>query len=156
MADLSLVLGKLEEITLNVGDTILTEGGEAGEVFILKTGEVKVLKSGNEIATINDQGTIFGEIACLLDVPHTATVSATKQSIFYVIDDLNDFIKNNPESGIVISTILAQRLYKMTGHFVDIKEELNALQKDSSAPKGLAALVNKMDSFWGTTVGSEK
>ena len=156
MAETQLDYGKLEEVTLDVGDTILVEGGVGDNVYILKTGEVKVTKAGKDIATINDPGTIFGEIASLIEVPNTATVSATKQSIFYIIEDLAEYVKHNPESGIVISTILAQRLYKMTAHFVEIKEELDAMQEAAEAPTGLAALVNKMDSFWGKTLGNEK
>src|SRR5690242_17098783 len=57
----------------------------AGCLF-LKSGAVEVVKDGVQLAEVSAPGAVFGELALLMDQPHTADVRATEQSEFHVAD----------------------------------------------------------------------
>jgi CRP-like cAMP-binding protein len=43
-----------------------------GGLLFLKSGAVEVIKDGVQIASVSAPGAVFGELAVLLDQPHTA------------------------------------------------------------------------------------
>ena len=61
------------------GTELLSEGKASGRLFILIDGRIEVLRGGTQIALVDEPGSVFGEMSILLDVPHTATVSATRR-----------------------------------------------------------------------------
>ena len=57
------------------GDVLLGEGESTGLPYILIEGEAEVLKVDFSVSTVSEPGAMFGEMAILLDIPHTATVT---------------------------------------------------------------------------------
>jgi CRP-like cAMP-binding protein len=49
-------------------------------------GAVEVVRHGVRIAEIAEPGAVFGDLAALLDQPHSAHVRALQPSTFYVAD----------------------------------------------------------------------
>ena len=77
-------LAALPLATYGGGETVFAEGTKTGRLLILKSGAVSVVKSGTEIATVAEPGSVFGELSALLDQPHSADVCTIETSEFHV------------------------------------------------------------------------
>ena len=53
-------------------EVVLIAGSMTGGLLFLKSGAVEVIKDGVQIASVSAPGAVFGELAVLLDQPHTA------------------------------------------------------------------------------------
>jgi hypothetical protein len=65
-----------QPVHVPAGDTIIREGEPGNSYFAVVTGDIDVTMAGRHIRTMT-RGQGFGEIALLVDVPRTATVTAT-------------------------------------------------------------------------------
>ena len=74
----------MEVVSFAVGDTLFPDGGQTGCLYILISGAVDVSKGDSLLAKIREPGAILGEIAVLLDQPHSARVEATEPTTCYV------------------------------------------------------------------------
>jgi CRP-like cAMP-binding protein len=72
--------------TFQAGETVLAAGSRTGQLLILKKGAVAIVKDGIQLARVAEPGAVFGELATLLDQPHTADVRALETSQFHVAD----------------------------------------------------------------------
>jgi CRP-like cAMP-binding protein len=63
------MISALPVTTYHAGETIMSDGSKTGRLFILKSGEVAVLKKSSELARVDQRGAVFGELAALLDQP---------------------------------------------------------------------------------------
>jgi CRP-like cAMP-binding protein len=77
-------LARLPVVKHRAREVILTAGSKTGELLFLRSGAVEVIKDGVQIASVSAPGSVFGELAVLLDQPHTADVGTLEQSEFYV------------------------------------------------------------------------
>ena len=68
------------------GEMVIAAGATTGKLLLLRQGVVEVVRDGTQIARISEPGSIFGELAILLDKPHTADVRAVERSEFHVAD----------------------------------------------------------------------
>ncbi|MEZ5904062.1 MAG: cyclic nucleotide-binding domain-containing protein [Geminicoccaceae bacterium] len=58
-----------------------------GRLLVLAEGVVEVFRGAVDIALIDEPGAVFGEMAVLLDQPHTASVQATTQVVMHVVPE---------------------------------------------------------------------
>ena len=77
-------LGALPLTTYQAGATIFAAGSKSGQLLILKSGVVAIVKENIEIAKVREPGAVLGELSALLDQPHTADVRALEMSQFHV------------------------------------------------------------------------
>ncbi len=109
--------------SVDAGTILLPEGGNTGKLFVLAEGAVEISRNGTVFAASDDPGAIFGEMAVLLNLPHTATVKTTRQSVVYEIPDATSFMESDPAIALMIAKTLAQRLYTSTTYLVDLKKQ---------------------------------
>ena len=149
---------QLGEKCFDTGEIILKEGERGKDIFVLSVGEVSVSACGKEICRVEGNNSFFGEISCFLDTEYSATVRAETDCVFYIIDDIEAYMKANPDAALCFTQGLAERLIEMNKHFVEIKGELENLKEsvDSSFKSRVNRLIEKMDSFWGTEVFPNK
>lgn len=95
------------------GAVICEEGTTGAEMYILKSGTVAVSIAGNQVATIDEAGTVIGEMALLLGEKRSATLTAKNNVLITKIskNDLKSVAERDPAmiTGLAIS--LAQRHY---------------------------------------------
>jgi CRP/FNR family cyclic AMP-dependent transcriptional regulator len=102
-------LGSLPVVTYQAGENVLTAGSRSGQLLILKTGAVAIVKGDIEIAKVSEPGAVVGELSALLDQPHTADVRALETSQFHVAD-ASSLLGKDPAALLYVAAILARRL----------------------------------------------
>ncbi|MBM4200409.1 MAG: cyclic nucleotide-binding domain-containing protein [Gammaproteobacteria bacterium] len=109
-------------------ETLILEGGTDKRLYVLINGEVEVLKGQTLVNTQSEPGAMFGELAVLLDVPHTATVRTTVPTLAHVIENAGDFLQGNPDLSFQLARLLATKLNSITTYLVDLKNQFEDRQ----------------------------
>jgi CRP/FNR family cyclic AMP-dependent transcriptional regulator len=105
------------------GEAVIEQGSHTGALFILTEGAVEVVKDGITVARSTEPGAIFGDLAMLMDVPHTAVVRALNASSFHVVADARNFLRDNPTLCLHLCELLARRLDSVNKYLVDVKKQ---------------------------------
>jgi CRP/FNR family cyclic AMP-dependent transcriptional regulator len=113
----------LVEVTFADGEPILVEGERHHALLILVSGAVRISALGAEIRVIDEPGSIFGEMATLLDAPATATATAVGECRFMRADDAASFMRSQPDFAMEIASILAKRLDVITRYLADLRNQ---------------------------------
>ena len=127
-------LAGLPAMKYQAGENLLTAGSRTGKLFFLKNGAVEVTKDGVQIAQVSAPGAVFGELAALLDQPHTANVRALEQSEFLVAD-APTLLAIDPAVALYVAAILARRLDSANRALFEIKHQLRAGEARSAIAK---------------------
>jgi CRP/FNR family cyclic AMP-dependent transcriptional regulator len=120
------VLGRLASLPVESyapGELVLTAGSVTGKLLIMTEGAVEVVRGGVAIAATAEAGAVFGDLAVLLDQPHSADVRALKPSRFYVADG-RTILRVDPTLALYVAVVLAQRLDTVDGHLVEASRRL--------------------------------
>lgn len=107
------------------GENVLKAGSSTGKLLVLKSGAVEVVKDGEQIAKVSAPGSVFGELAALLNQPHSADVQALEQSEFYMADAPTVLAKDSTVT-LYVAAILAQRLDGANRALVEVRRQLHA------------------------------
>ncbi|MDB5529870.1 MAG: cyclic nucleotide-binding protein [Devosia sp.] len=143
MADILEYCAGLKVASFKAGSVVLTEGERLGKIYILKEGQVEVIREKTQVTHIDEPGSIFGEMSVLLDMPHSATVKTLSASTMYEIPDALTFLDKRPEFSLHIATMLARRLYYTTSYLVDLQQQAQGKRQDLDlVDEILASLVN--------------
>ena len=110
-------LAMLPVSTYEAGETVIAAGEATGKLLLLRRGSVEVVKEGTQIARISEPGAVFGELAVLLDQPHTADVRALERSEFDVADAAT-LLAGDSTATLYIASIIAGRLDVANGALV--------------------------------------
>ncbi len=115
---LKKIEGLFTEMKVKKGEVIIKEGDEGDELYIIKSGAVRILKNTlqNEAYTVVnlnvDQNVFFGEIGLLLNDKRSATVTAEVDSTFMVTNRKKflAFGEKEPYIALLITRQVAQML----------------------------------------------
>ena len=102
---------------------LVQEGQKTGKLYVLKSGDLEIVRDGSLVASIGEAGAIVGEMSVLLDQPHTATVRSRMGAEVYAIADPDAFLDANPTIARQIAGLLAVRLQKTTALLVDMRQQ---------------------------------
>jgi CRP-like cAMP-binding protein len=73
--DLALVAKRAEDVKVDGGKVLVSEGAAGAEFFVIIEGTAKVSRHGQEVAKLGP-GTFFGDLALLDRAPRNATITA--------------------------------------------------------------------------------
>ena len=128
------------------GASLIKQGADDRKLFVLVEGQVEVLRADTQVSYIDEPGSIFGEMAVLLDMPSSATVKALSTVKAYVIDDALGFLGSQPEIALELAALLARRLYYTTSYLVDLQQQAAGRREDLDlVDQILAQLVQSPD-----------
>jgi MFS family permease len=101
-----------EHVQVAAGDIVVAEGGTSDRFYVIVTGEVEVTQRGRVLRT-EGPGDFFGEIGLLRNVLRTATVTATSDSEFLVVEqaDFLAAVNHMGESISALDDVIVRRLY---------------------------------------------
>ena len=105
------------------GMDLIEQGGRTGQLYVLKDGELEVLRDGMHVTTIKTPGAVIGEMSVLLDAPQTATVRAVTEVDYFVIDNAIDVLRSHPDWLLQIARLLAQRVNTTTAQLTRDRDE---------------------------------
>lgn len=111
-------------MTFKAGQTILLEGDDSQDLYILVSGEVDVIKGLRKITEISKKGTAFGEISFLLGEKRTATVKAKDDVKVICIpkEKVPVILKESPDLLKELARFLARRLDETSQVLFGLKE----------------------------------
>lgn len=109
--------------TFAMGESVLTQGERTGLLYVLVSGSLVVIKDDVEVARVSEPGAILGDLSALLDVPHTASVRALKESSFHLVAEPRDFLIQHPAVCLQLCELLARRLDALNKYLVDVKHQ---------------------------------
>jgi CRP-like cAMP-binding protein len=123
-------------IQCDPGDRIIEEGQDDARIFILLTGELEVVKDGGAVATIDQSGEIFGEVAMIRGEKRSASVVARTPTLCLVIDQqfLNELKPEKTNASYYaalygfLSRVLAGRLKQATARLAELERELDEVK----------------------------
>ncbi len=124
------------------GMTLIEQGGKTGQLYVLKEGQLEVVRDGKHVSTIRTPGAVVGEMSVLLDVPQTATVRAITEVEYFVIDNAIEVLHQHPDWLLQIARLLAQRVNATTA----------LLTRDKGEEPSLVLPQNFMSSWGDPTV----
>jgi CRP/FNR family transcriptional regulator, cyclic AMP receptor protein len=122
----SAVLGRLASLpveTYGRDELVLAGGSATGRLLIMTEGAVEVVRNGVRIAAIAEPGAVFGDLAALLDQPHSADVRTLEPSTFRVAD-ARTILRVDPTVTLYVATVLAQRLNTVDDLLVEASKRL--------------------------------
>jgi CRP/FNR family cyclic AMP-dependent transcriptional regulator len=132
-------LARLPVLTFQAGEMVLAAGSTTGRLLVLRQGAVEILRDGIQIARVSESGAVFGELAALLNKPHTADVRALEKSEFSVADATTLFTEG-PTTLLYVAALLARRLDGANTALLDVKRQLQAHKSHIEIAKSVADL----------------
>jgi MFS family permease len=101
-----------EHVRVPAGTTVLDEGDSSDHFYVIASGTVQVTQGGRVLRS-EGPGEFFGEIGLLRNVLRTATVTATEDCEFLVVDraDFLAAVGNLGEERNALEDVVALRLY---------------------------------------------
>lgn len=103
------------------GMTLIEQGGNTGQLYVLKDGHLEVVRDGRHVSTIKTPGAVVGEMSVLLGVPQTATVRAITEVDYFVVDNALEVLSAHPDWLLQIARLLAQRVNQTTAELTASK-----------------------------------
>jgi CRP/FNR family transcriptional regulator, cyclic AMP receptor protein len=136
-------LAALPLATYGAGEIVFAEGTKTGQLLILKSGAVRIVKNGTEIAKVAQPGAVFGELSALLDQPHGADVRTLEKSEFHVADAAN--LLQDPAALLYVTMVLARRLDGANQAFIELKAQIEA----GAAPGLIGKTIDRIEMLLG-------
>jgi serine/threonine protein phosphatase PrpC len=125
------VLQVTDVVDYGNGETIISEGDKGEELFIVLSGQAKVLRNGAELASLN-AGDHFGEMALVRSQPRSATVLSDGNSELMVIRRTEFFEILRKEHQLAVK-LLWQFLGVLADRLADTSRELGAAKEELAA-----------------------
>lgn len=109
--DLVKIARLTDEIEVEAGRDLVTQGDAGHEAFVVVEGTATVSRDGQDVATIGP-GAVFGEMALIDRAPRNATVTAATPMQLLVIGkrEFNGLLDEAPDFRTSIMSALADRV----------------------------------------------
>ena len=130
---------KLPVVKFRPSEMVLAAGSRTGRLLVLRHGAVEILRDGIQIARVSEPGAVFGELAALLNKPHTADVRAIAESEFSIAD-ATTLLTESPTTLLYVAALLAQRLDSANTALLEVKRQLRASKSHIDIAKSVANL----------------
>jgi CRP-like cAMP-binding protein len=134
--DIAKVLGKMEEVSFDVGATIVCQGDQGDAFYLIQSGAVEVvLESGpdkSEVIAIFGPNDWFGEMALLSGEPRSATIRTIKPTSVLRLQrhDWDELIEKHPTWLLHLAATLSKRLSYVDRQYSTGREAFNSLAEE--------------------------
>lgn len=108
------IAGLASSVSLKRGEWLFHEGEDADGVYVLRLGQLEVLREGDEPQTLNTltRGAVLGELALLSDSSRSASVRALRDSELLLItrEHFQRLVRSEPELTLGLLQALSSQL----------------------------------------------
>jgi CRP/FNR family transcriptional regulator, cyclic AMP receptor protein len=106
-----------DELSFPAGTTLIEEGRQGHEFFVLIEGDVDVRAKGRKVASLGD-GSFFGEMSLVSSRPRNATVTASSAVRVLVIHEqaFRRLLRDSPSIQLKVLQTLADRAAENSLH----------------------------------------
>ena len=106
-----------DELSFPAGTTLIEEGRQGHEFFVLVDGQVDVRAKGRKISSLGD-GSFFGEMALVSSRPRNATVTTTSPVRVLVVHEqaFRRLLRDSPPIQLKVLQTLADRAAENAVH----------------------------------------
>lgn len=106
-----------DELSLPAGKTLIEEGRQGHEFFVLVDGEVEVRRKGRKVTSLGS-GSFFGEMALVSSRPRNATVTAAGPVRVLVVHEqaFRRLLRDSPSIQLKVLQTLADRAAENAAH----------------------------------------
>ncbi len=116
--DLESLCRMVEEVHLDAGALLFSEGDQGNHAYVIRSGEVEILKAsqGREVLlAVRAEGEVIGEMALLEDAPRTAAVRARTDVDLLAIDktQLDHLLETSSSAARVLFYTMLRRWREM-------------------------------------------
>lgn len=125
------------------GSILIEQGEWTGELLVLVSGEVEILRDDVRLAKASEPGIVFGEMAALLGGNATATVRALKPAVVSVIEKPREFMLEHPAVSLYVAELLAKRLDALNKYLIDVKQQYEGHDHIGMVDEVLGALMHR-------------
>jgi anion transporter len=139
--DVAKILGKMEEKSFVIGETIFKQGDQGDAFYLIQSGAVQVVVDsggGNsETVAILGPQDWFGEMALLSGEPRSATIVTVKESLLWRLSrqDWNDLIEKHPSWLLQFCATLSKRLSYVDRQYSSGREAFKSLAEEFYASR---------------------
>jgi len=119
-----------------LGEIIIREGVNDSWIYVIISGEVKVVKKEEEISRLGHVGDIFGELSAIDGEARSASVSAVAKTSCLAMDTSMFGKMNEGDQNAfflvfyrLLSEVLAGRLRTTSEELARVKEKLESMEK---------------------------
>lgn len=132
MTTLAALTVALPVETLPAGSVLTAEGSHSGRLYVLEAGRLAVARDGVPLASIAEPGAIIGEMAVLLGIAHSATVTAETEVRVRIMDEALDVLSQNPDFALHIATLACARLNATSALLVELRRAAAGRQQEQA------------------------
>lgn len=131
--DIAKILGKLEEVNLDGGTTIFSQGDKGDSFYLIESGAVEVVLESaagrNQVIGVLGPRDWFGEMALLSGDARTATIKAVAATTLWRLsrEALDELIEKHPSWMLQFCTALIKRLTRAERQFSQGRDAFNHL-----------------------------
>jgi CRP/FNR family transcriptional regulator, cyclic AMP receptor protein len=142
-----LRLSKIREY--NDGEEIIKEGDRDPWLYFLLSGEVRIVKSGEDIGMIDKKGEVFGEMRIIDSLSRSASVVADGRTVCLAVNTVAQDKLSQDEEKLdfllllyrIFAEYMSLRLRITNEQLMIAKKELNRYRQNN--PKVLKRIINK-------------
>lgn len=100
-----------EIIDIPAGQPLFNQGDHGSTMYVLLRGQAEIV-IGNHLMEVLEPGNIVGEMSIVAPGPRSATVRASEDCEFVIIDEhrFNDLVRQAPGFALKVMRILTERL----------------------------------------------
>jgi CRP/FNR family cyclic AMP-dependent transcriptional regulator len=105
-----------EDMEVDAGTVLATQGELGQEFFVVLEGEVDVTRDGKQLDPRGGSD-FFGELALVADIPRTATLTARTPLRFFVLtaQSFRSMLARSPDVELKVLRAMVKRLAEMVG-----------------------------------------
>ncbi|HWA18513.1 MAG TPA: cyclic nucleotide-binding domain-containing protein [Devosia sp.] len=111
------------ERNLEPGEVLVEQGSPGGDLYILESGRLDIGRDGIAVTTLDQPGSLIGEMSVLLGVPSSATVRASGYARVRVIAGARELLREDAELTFELAALVAARLNSTTALLVSLARE---------------------------------
>ncbi len=111
----------MTEVTFGAGDTIIAQGDDGEDMFVLESGTMRVIVKNPAGTTVFEKTfpapTIFGEMALITREPRSATILAENECKALRIDKptVQKLFQREPSTAVFLTRLVGERLMEASG-----------------------------------------